>query len=537
MNRLEWYLYPRVCPILSVSYEDLVYCIESYGREDTFRTLASLIISNYEFPYVRACVPRSVAPPSLGPPKSQCRPSPAAATTLLGGYRCTRLSSEIKIPGITLIMRDVHSRLDWSLDTFMERHRMKCWVAVQGKTRRWADDRNDLRSPYARGTNIDSMTKILDAELVNREKKTSVEIVDHGALRDLLVGHGEAIPPTVELYLQTIDKLNPTSISALSVGYGVGLAAMACVAEQALPCTYNLEGLTEEAGKSLKSFISLSGKPLTEIHEDSLLADLIFIDAFPYGTHDLRSYLGEKSTPRHISYPVHITRILNQLRSLVDVPSRTISRIALVISLRELPALPTIEPLILSILSDKKISSRIDLVGGLMSQKRDYAVYLMILRPQEKTASDTPWEKLLLDNYPELRGGDCVMPEEERDAPKLSSQKSSRVRVEQSQTWDTVCLNVAMPKLLTSTMGVSLQGPRILRGKNTFPSRTRNCVIISETNNLDTGDVVYVFGEAHEPPLIVDEQPITSPKQVVSDPLLSRMIAGIQQGISLSPEE
>lgn len=61
-DKIESYLYPRVYPILSVSNEDLERCVESYGRETTFKILAKLITDHYDFPYARARKPLVIPP-------------------------------------------------------------------------------------------------------------------------------------------------------------------------------------------------------------------------------------------------------------------------------------------------------------------------------------------------------------------------------------------------------------------------------------------------------------------------------------------
>ncbi len=512
MAAVSHYLYPRVCPILSLSSEDLTRCIEAYGREECFNTLATLITENYDFPYVRACIPRTPAPSALGPPRPGGKPKPAASNSLLGGYRCTRIPTDSRIPGITLVMQDAVSRLDWELDTFMESHRMKAWVAIQGRTRKWADS----RSPHTRLTNVSVLSKTLDAELQAGRR------LDHEVLRDIAVSHGEAVPPTVELYLQTIEKLNPSSVSTITTTYGVGLAAMACFANKQLRCCYDLSSLTSPAAASLREFVVTTGRPLIE--ELNITADLVFIDAVPYATHDLRAYLGEDSSPQNLSYKGHIDRILNFVHSAVAGKS---SRIALVMSLRESPTLPTVEPILLSLMMNENL----DLVGALVSQKRDYAVYLMLVHTTSNL-KDERWKKLLQSHYPELLL--------EEEPLRNSSRPESLRRSTQGEAWDVTCLNTVLAKFKSlpddNTDRIALQGPRQVRGKLLFPCRTRRCTVVSETSNLESGNIVYVFGDPIEPPppaMAASEEktPAVVVESTTLDPLLSRMVAGIRENI------
>jgi hypothetical protein len=511
MTNAECFLYPRVCPVLALSHEDLVRSIETYGRTETFTSLANLITKHYDFPYARYGNTRMAAPSSLGLPRSDAKPKPAPVSMLLGGYRCTRLPSELKIPGITLIMQDNLSKIDWAFDGFVEQHRMKCWVAVQGKTRRWTDSsgRNDYRSPFSKATHPETLMKLLDAEV------TDQPVFNHGELRQLLISQSEAVPPTVELYLQTIEKLKPTSMSAITITYGIAVAAMACTE---IPCSYRSSALTSEVTAAIGKFVNK-----TKIHElgpeDPLIADLVFIDAIPYGTHDLRAFLGEETTPKYVSYPQHLKRITDPLRQLITElrPGRPPTRVALVISLREMPSLPSIEPLLLSILSDEHLAPHLQVVGALVSQKRDYGVYLILMHHAPRPQSGE-WGQKLKQLYPEL---DAV---ESETVP---------AKVTAAITWDAICLRNVQAELITAApdiSGIALQGPRIVRGKETFPTRTRIRNIISETNDLDNGSIVYVFGDVKEP-----VAPVTTPAKVVvgiADPLLSRMVSGIRQSMA-----
>lgn len=507
---IEWYLYPRICPILSLSSEDLAYCIEVYGRTLTLNTIAKIVATHYDFPYAHS----GLAPKVLEPPRLEGKHVPAPPTMLLGGYRCTRLNPEVRIPGITLLMRDSISRLDWNLDGIMEPHRMKCWVAVQGKSRKTAV------SPYSRATDIEHLARVLDMR--------KSELLDHSTLRDGLIGNNEAIPPTVELYLQTINRLNPPSIYAHCVGFGVSLAAMACVANRELPCHYSLRDMTSEASQSLRHFASVAGDKLHET-DDIIAADLTFLEVFPYGTHEFSSY---RSSQPH-NYGEYIRRlIIDPLRDIVNADNKQHPprRIALVISLRELPSLPTIEPMLMSILCEKNI----ELVGALVSQKRDYAVFLMLIR-ESKGSNTEEWKKLLESTYPELSSLSSQVDEEEAVIRPKKTTSASPPHVA-AEPWDVVCLNAVKAELITQepdTSGIVLQGPRKLKGKAVFPTRTRNCPIISETNNLENGDIVYVFSSAHtcSEPNKTAETAVESGATTVDDPHLLRMLQGIKKNI------
>lgn len=490
------YFYPRVCPILSVSRGDLVRGIELFGREETMKTLAMLITKNYDFPYARQCNPRTPAPSVLDNPRFESRTTPAPATALLGCYRCTRLKEDQKIPGITLLLRDSLSRVDWNLDCFMERQRMQCWIAIRGKTR----EAREALSPYIRGTNVEILTKLLDAELTGKKNPA---LLDHAILRDMLLGNSEAIPPTVELYLQTIEKLHPVSVTATRVGYGVSLAAMSCID---VPCSYSSEGLTEEAKKSLREFL---GDKISEKQGD---ADLIFVDVLPYGSHDMRGYIsnGQLGYAQYIKNAV--APIIKQ-RPRTDPPMR----IALVVSLRELPAQPTVEPILLSILA----TDSLDLVGALVSQKRDYAVYLMLVNKSPRKDTEQ-WAKILESAYPELYRTDS----------SPSEVSGGSLRAPAPVTWDAVCLASVLPGLLTPRppdTSIALQGARKVQGKAVFPVRTRNCTPISETHDTETGDIVYVFPTVADP--LPELPPVVSSPEI-ADPLISRMVSGIQRSIA-----
>jgi hypothetical protein len=276
--------------------------------------------------------------------------------------------------------------------------------------------------------------------------------------------------------------------------------------------------MTPDTAASLKEFVEISGKKFVEGHRE---ADLIFIEAVPYGTHDLKSYV-VSDTP--LSYGQHLKRILQPIRHLVETVKPSDAppiRIALVISLREMPALPTVEPLLLTILSDETLVSQIDLLGALVSQKRDYTVYLMLLHrsPRMRTSA---WSKHLTTLYPELLGDDTVV-----------SLRASGRPASAPAAWDAVCLAAVIAKFAKMPPPesvISLQGPRKVRGKAVFPSRTRSSVVVSETNDTETGSVVFVFGEASEPPMVA----VAADKPVISDPLLSRMVSKIQESIAAS---
>lgn len=606
-----WYLYPRVCPILSVSRDDLMRSVEMFGRVESITALAQLIVENYEFPYECHRESRVSPPSSISLPRLEGKTTPASASLLLGGYRCSRLSSDQAISGITLMMHDAPSRDDWILDSFMEPHRMKCWTAVQGKPRRWADTRNDMRSPHAKATNVEPLVKLIETELATLHSsdpkscrsKYRDGILNHDTLHDALTASSEAIPPNVELYLQTIAKLKPSSVSAPIIGYGVSLAALAVIASEQTPCFYKLSGLTPAAADSLRKFIESTNRDqATEMVEREAAevedADLVFLDVLPYGTHDLRAYLGEKTTPRHLTYSRHLRHaFISPLRQLIsdatefeteEPPPPT--RIAVVVSLRELPALPSIEPMLLAVLSDLQFASHLTIVGALISYKRDYAVYLMLLHARPRLATKkteeqrVSWETRLRDLYPELTDllttGD-VTDDEESDGTlteagdaslrgrstsisggrgdakeTLRAKKLEKVEKRQQaviaappMAWDTVCLRAAISSIKAAVIeelpNIALQGPRIIRGKSVFPSRTRKCVIISSTTDASSGAVVFVFGSSSEPPRlptipITVESPIdatasrdsTTTPQTISDPLLSRMVSGIRESMT-----
>lgn len=537
---VEAYLYPRVCPILALSREDVTRAVELYGSAQTLTGLATLIINNYDFPYARACQPRVPAPLSLDKPRFDSKTTPSPQTMLLGGYRCTRLSSDERIPGITLLMHDTLSRSDWLLDSFMEQHRMKCWVAVQGKTRRWSetDTRNDLRSPYARATHLESLSKLLETHLLpteavrpSRTRLPDDSILTHDCLREALIGHGEATPPTTEFYLQIIAKLQPLSIFAPQVSYGVSIAALACVAGRDTPCYYSLDGLTPGATASLREFISETGhSPTTELIEgETRTADLIFLDVIPYGTHDLRAYLGEQSTPRHLTYAGHLRRyVITPLRKLVQENAAHTgppTRVALVSSLRELPAQPIIEPMLLAIMSDAELGSHIEIVGALVAKKRDYAAYLMLLHSTPREPNKE-WRERLQDLYPEAM---AMFNSGEQEAVSIESSQRSSTRPAPAATWEVMCLKTLMASPSWESAahdGVALQGPRVVRGKAAFPTRTRTRVIESETHNSVTGDIVFVFGSIVEPAAVVVSQ-----EPEIADPLISRIVNGIRESM------
>lgn len=470
--------------------------IELFGREASISTLATLITTHYDFPYVRDCRPRIPPPSVLEDPIADTRPIPGHWIPILGNYRCTRLGEEQKIPGINLLMRDRLSRLDWTLDCFMERHRMKCWATILRKAYKWAD----TRSPYVRATNPEVLTKLLDAELTG---KNNPPVLDHAALRDMLLEYSELIPPTVELYLQAIYRLNPSSITSANTIFGVSVAAMACVASSQLPCSYSKNGLCEEAAASLREFVSALDKPITERDTD---ADLIFVDIVPYKTHDMRGYWG---SPSDLSYPDYVKQVLSPILKQRPRTGPPI-RIALITPLRDFPSQPTVEPVLLNILATEGL----DLVGALVASRRDYAAYLMMTSRTPRTDTEK-WSGILRSAYPELFG---------LEAPKET--------IGGTGTWDSICLEAVLPGLMKSSPRdnlIALQGPRKVQGKRVFPARTRNCATITETHNTESGDIVYLFKAEPDP---LPDLPVVPEEPEIADPLISRMVSGIQQSIA-----
>lgn len=527
-----WYLYPRICPVLALSRDDIKRSVESYGESETLSVIASLISSQYEFPYLR----HSNSGIGTQPPKVECTTVPAPSTMLLGGYRCSRLASEVRIPGITLIVNDSKSDADWELDNYMEHHRMKCWVAVQAKLRRWGSSSgaespspNDLRSPYARATHPETLRKIIEILVAQSHD----EVITHNRLRREFIGHNEFIPPTAELYLHVIAKLKPKSIHFSQVAYCSGIAAVLEGGTSPESVRYNLSNLCADAAESIRSFIQNSGDDTATrlVEEDNTTSDLIFIDVVPYATHDLRAYLGEESTPRHVSYPDHIRRwVIEPLKRSIqarDEGRSGLLRIAMLFSLRELPMMPTIEPALLSILADDELSSRIQIVGALISQKRDYAFYLMIVMPPQPQSSSSRehWNRHLTRLYPELfssprdelssAGGVLLVKKKVSSSITSGTQQGSG-----TAPWESECLSAAKLECIASLLPIALQGPRLVQGKHAFPTRTRQRVLVKETDSAE-GSVTYEFGDTWtEPPLIIVEEP--------ADPLLSKMVQGIK---------
>lgn len=540
---VRWYLFARVCPILCISKDDIEFCFENFGRTETLDCLTTLIIENYDFPYER--FPGKPPPSYLPSARLECKAPQAASKVRLGGYRCSRISPEnpssVVIPGITLILHDTTTTADWFLDTFMEEQRMKCWVAVQGKPKRWnsasGDDRNELRSPYSRVTNPKTLIKILE-ELILANKV----IITHDAIRDCVLNRAEAKPPNTELYLQTITKLKPATISIARTTYGVGLAAIAYAAasENNTQCSFDLEDVEPKAAKRFREFLGslrLSDPTLLQERQGGIdkNSSLIFMDAIPYGTHDLRAYLGEHSIPRYLTYREHLRKyFIKPLRKILDevLPSDRSPCLALIVSLRELPAQPTIEPILLAIMSDDRFSREMRVVGALVSKQRDYAAFLISINPKSsQQQQNTEWKSLFTKLYPELvnllslSDEDDHLPPPPLPAVALKSRSSASSSANTLlPSWETTCLS----GIDFSTIKISeipFQGPR--SSKNPiFPTRTRLSKIIEEKINPETGDVLFTFGETSEPssssstPVVVANE--------TQDPLLQKMITGIK---------
>lgn len=540
---MEDFLFLRACPVLCVSKEDLEYAFGKFGKAETLTKLAEIIIENYDFPYVRQCVPR--VPPPQGLPETRCvdisKPQQSTSSRI-GGYRASRLSDNDdgeKIPGITLMLNDIQTRTDWILDTFLEKHRMKCWVAVQGKPKRWqhqSDERNEQRSPFARATNVELLAKVIE--------EYSADLITHDGIRDVILKRGELIPPNTELYIQTLLNLKPTSIVFERITFGVGLAAAAiyCASSKSsssINCSFNLEDSVEnpEAAADMKEFVSnlnggggCSSDDTTNLKE----ASLYFIDAIPYGTHDVRAFLGEKSTPRFLSHTQHIRKyLIDPLTQIVSrVAEDKTSRVAIVISLKELSAQPTIEPFFLFLLSDEFFTKNVELVGALVSKQKDYAVFLIAIHPKTRLhpVAKEKYSQILKSKYPELFGETT-----EEDVFKFSSpiiKKSTATSPPPpptNQNWEAECL-AALKLPTTIEKPIPAQGPRLLKCAAVLPGRHQSAKLISETVNPETGDVTFVFGAdvVRTPP------PIISATASNRDPVMEKLIQGITANMSSS---
>ena len=509
--------------------------------------LTNLVMKNYDFPVSNNYIIHQLM---LEPPleflknrQQQRKKTTPSKSALLGGsiarldWHDRRTDTWNHTAYIWLTDYRVY---DWILDTFMEEHRMKCWVAVQGKTRRWSEKcpkgrSNDFRSPYSKISHFETLSRVLTNILTG----DIPSLLTHEVLRTALIGNNEAIPPTVEFYLQTISKLNPSSIYLAQITYGVSLAAV--IAANNPLCLFSLRGLREEAAQSLREFVNHidggSSSYLTETTQTSSSADLIFLDIIPYGTHDLRAYLGENSTPKTLSYVEHLHRfVLTPLRQLI-ISSDTMllhpTRVAIVTSLRELSVQPTIEPMLLTIMADEQLSKHFRLIGALNSRKRDYAAYLLLMynEPQENPPSPPHnlYYRQQLDRlYPELAVG-FPTTRLVADVKSIAVQKPSR------ETWEVQCLRALKAssswiEINPQPAGrISLQGPRTLKNKEVFPSRNRKRHIIREEKLGE--DIVFVFGSIiSEPPLReIAEVPQSSVE--INDPLIARMVSNIRESL------
>lgn len=465
IDRAKYFLQPRICPEIRLSKNDLIWAVKEFGTQPVAEALHSLITTNYDFPLSKYTssssmpsvhdVARFSCPEMKKSTSTQQVIVTSPMESTISSLRVSRKSvSDPPYPGITVQLMDKYAYDDKVVAEIVEPHMLKVWYGNSKTYTTCPQEKYYDKSIYEK-----MLSKLLTT---NNAEEENFIVLDSNALRSNILLSSEISLPHVELYNYILNKLEPKSINVFETGFGSSIMSLLRYSTiHNFKCSYRTS-LGDEVLESLKAMIKTYNKhgkssfTSTSSSVNHQSDDLVIGEVFPFETYHMRNLITNsiEDYQQYMNQNVfmNIEKHTENLKEGV--------RFVIVIPLRESKKHPTIEPLILFILSRLP---NLMFAGNLISHKKEFIVLLFIVK-KKVVDEEGKWNSLFNKLYPELlTGGEPnVAVEDDVSPPQPMMTKSYPV----------------LPR--------NIETDGIL-----FPSKVRQCTFSS--THKENGETLYQF--------------------------------------------